>query len=155
MVEGCCLSILPAMWSGRSDTSCSCQLGCIRQGDGDEGTRLLYRGTLSALSLCHRPGVEDDRRGAAGGLGGCVPQDVGRSVRGWQVQCQVVRGKGSIAGVFHYKEVEMKKVAIGLLFSLVASVAYAACSTHTYFVNGRYVTCTTCCYGSNCNTNCF
>jgi len=49
----------------------------------------------------------------------------------------------------------MQKVAIGLLFSLVASVAYAACSTHTYFVNGRYVTCTTCCYGSNCNTNCF
>lgn len=59
------------------------------------------------------------------------------------------------SSVFQYKEVEMKKVAIGLLFSLVASVAYAACSTHTYFVNGRYVTCTTCCYGSNCNTNCF
>ena len=86
---------------------------------------------------------------------GCVPQDVGCAVRGWQVQCQVVRGKGSIAGVFHYKEVEMKKLIVGMLFSLVATAVWAACTTHTYYMNGRYVTCTTCCYGSNCNTNCF
>lgn len=43
----------------------------------------------------------------------------------------------------------------------VAAVALAftgiawACSTHTYFVNGRMVTCTTCCTGGHCTTNCF
>lgn len=48
----------------------------------------------------------------------------------------------------------MKKLIFaGLMFCSAA--VYAACSTHTYFVNGRYVTCTTCCYGANCNTNCF
>ena len=36
-----------------------------------------------------------------------------------------------------------------------ANVAYAACSTHTYTVNGKFITCTTCCYGGNCTTNCF
>jgi hypothetical protein len=49
----------------------------------------------------------------------------------------------------------MKKIAVGVLFSLVAGVAYSACSTHTYMINGRMVTCTTCCFGGNCNTNCF
>ena len=32
--------------------------------------------------------------------------------------------------------------------------AYASCTTHTYFINGRSVICTTCCYGSFCNTTC-
>jgi hypothetical protein len=41
--------------------------------------------------------------------------------------------------------------AIGLL---TAGVAAAACTTHTYFVNGRIVMCTTCCFGGNCTTNC-
>jgi hypothetical protein len=49
----------------------------------------------------------------------------------------------------------MKKLIVGMLFSLVATAVWAACTTHTYYMNGRYVTCTTCCYGSNCNTNCF
>lgn len=84
-----------------------------------------------------------------------------RSARRWSLCARLAGSVSSSAGkkfssrCFPLQEVEMKKVAIGLLFSLVASVAYAACSTHTYFVNGRYVTCTTCCYGSNCNTNCF
>ena len=42
--------------------------------------------------------------------------------------------------------------AVGLLLS---GVAVAACATHTYFQNGRIVTCTTCCYGNNCTTTCF
>ena len=33
--------------------------------------------------------------------------------------------------------------------------ALASCRTHTYTVNGRMVTCTTCCMGNYCNTNCF
>ena len=36
-----------------------------------------------------------------------------------------------------------------------ASLAYASCTYHTYFVNGRTVTCTTCCYGASCTTNCY
>ena len=36
-----------------------------------------------------------------------------------------------------------------------ATLAWAECTTHTYFVNGKTVVCTTCCYGSNCTTNCF
>ncbi len=49
----------------------------------------------------------------------------------------------------------MKKLIAGVLLSVVATVAYANCTTHSYFINGKYVTCTTCCYGGNCNTNCF
>jgi hypothetical protein len=43
-------------------------------------------------------------------------------------------------------------LAVGLM---VAGVAYAACTTHTYFVNGRMVMCQTCCYGSSCTTTCY
>ena len=49
----------------------------------------------------------------------------------------------------------MKKVLAALAAMGVATSVYAACSTHTYTVNGKMVTCTTCCYGNNCNTNCF
>ncbi len=49
----------------------------------------------------------------------------------------------------------MKKALLGLAFTAMASVAYAQCTTHTYSVNGKFVTCTTCCYGGNCNTTCF
>lgn len=33
--------------------------------------------------------------------------------------------------------------------------AFASCTTHTYWYGGRFVSCTTCCYGNNCTTNCF
>lgn len=37
-----------------------------------------------------------------------------------------------------------------------ATLVYANCTTNTTYYNGRYVTCTTCCYnGGNCTTNCF
>ncbi len=49
----------------------------------------------------------------------------------------------------------MKKTLIALWLAAVASAAWAACSTHTYMINGKIVTCTTCCYGNNCTTNCF
>jgi len=49
----------------------------------------------------------------------------------------------------------MKKIAVGIVGLTLASAAYAACTTHTYFINGKYITCTTCCYGGNCTTNCF
>lgn len=44
-------------------------------------------------------------------------------------------------------------VAIWALAS--AGLVYANCTTHSYYYNGQYVTCTTCCYGGNCTTNCF
>jgi hypothetical protein len=49
----------------------------------------------------------------------------------------------------------MKKITAAIAGLLFASAAYAACTTHTYTINGRMVTCTTCCYGNNCSTNCF
>jgi hypothetical protein len=49
----------------------------------------------------------------------------------------------------------MKKALIALWILASSTVVYAACSTHTYTQNGRMVTCTTCCYGNNCNTNCY
>jgi hypothetical protein len=50
----------------------------------------------------------------------------------------------------------MIKKALALIGGLaVATSVYAACSTSTVTYNGRIVTCTTCCYGGNCTTNCF
>ncbi len=49
----------------------------------------------------------------------------------------------------------MKKLVIGLWLAALSASVWAACSTHTYFVNGRTVMCTTCCHFGNCTTNCF
>lgn len=50
----------------------------------------------------------------------------------------------------------MKKAIIGAYLAISSLTVWAACSTHTYYANGRYVTCTTCCYNSgNCTTTCF
>jgi hypothetical protein len=49
------------------------------------------------------------------------------------------------------------KTIIALAALLAATTAaYASCTTHTYFLqNGKIVTCTTCCNGGHCTTNCF
>lgn len=47
------------------------------------------------------------------------------------------------------------KYVLALVLTLIAGAAYAACTTHTYFVNGKVVMCTTCCNGGHCTTNCF
>jgi hypothetical protein len=49
----------------------------------------------------------------------------------------------------------MKKVLLAVALFMVAGAAYAACTTHTYFVNGKMVMCQTCCYGTNCTTTCY
>ena len=49
----------------------------------------------------------------------------------------------------------MKKVLAALAAMGVATSVYAACTTTTYTINGKITTCTTCCYGSSCTTNCF
>jgi len=49
----------------------------------------------------------------------------------------------------------MKKFIIALWLATTATVVYANCTTHTIMQGGRMVTCTTCCYGGNCNTTCF
>jgi hypothetical protein len=49
----------------------------------------------------------------------------------------------------------MKKALIGIWIAATTLTTWASCVTHTYYQNGRYVTCTTCCYGNNCNTNCY
>lgn len=48
----------------------------------------------------------------------------------------------------------MKKTIVGVYFAMVASVVWASCTTQTVSYNGRLITCTTCCYGNNCNTTC-
>ena len=46
-------------------------------------------------------------------------------------------------------------VAFAAVLVFHVSPALASCSTHTYMYGGRMVMCTTCCFGNNCNTNCF
>lgn len=47
------------------------------------------------------------------------------------------------------------KYAICMIVLVGATAAYA-CTSHTYVVNGRVVTCTSCCYGEgNCQVNCY
>ena len=50
----------------------------------------------------------------------------------------------------------MKK-AIAIILAMLAFSAQAQMSTHTYYVNGRAVTCTTSCFGNgqSCTTSCF
>jgi hypothetical protein len=40
------------------------------------------------------------------------------------------------------------------LFFNTAPVAAMTCTTHTYYVDGRYVMCQTCCTNGMCNTTC-
>ena len=47
------------------------------------------------------------------------------------------------------------KYLIALWLVASSTMAYAACAYHTYCDAGRCVTCTTCCYGANCNTSCY
>lgn len=49
----------------------------------------------------------------------------------------------------------MKYVLAVIAALSISTAAYAACTTNTTTYNGRMVTCTTCCYGGNCTTNCF
>jgi hypothetical protein len=49
----------------------------------------------------------------------------------------------------------MKKALIGVYLATLATMTWASCTTHTIMSNGRIVSCTTCCYGSNCTTTCF
>lgn len=48
------------------------------------------------------------------------------------------------------------KYMFALWLAVTAPFVYATCTYHTYCDNsGRCVNCTTCCYGSNCQTNCY
>jgi hypothetical protein len=47
-----------------------------------------------------------------------------------------------------------KKLAAILMSLMVAPAAYAACTTHTYFIDGKVIVCTTCCTGGYCTTTC-
>jgi hypothetical protein len=52
----------------------------------------------------------------------------------------------------------MKVFWLAVLFTLLTiGIAWAGCYTHTYIgPNGRFMTCTTCCWGGyNCTTTCF
>lgn len=50
----------------------------------------------------------------------------------------------------------MKKLILALYVVTLSATTWAACSTHTFSQNGKYVVCTTCCYnGGNCTTTCY
>ena len=48
-----------------------------------------------------------------------------------------------------------KRILAALGIALITTGAWAQCTSHTIWNGGRMIMCTTCCYGSNCNTNCF
>ena len=47
-----------------------------------------------------------------------------------------------------------KKAIVALTLLGASSWAYAACSTHSYTIGGKFTTCTTCCFNGICNTTC-
>lgn len=49
----------------------------------------------------------------------------------------------------------MFRILIAALIALAPTLAWASCTTHSYTYNGRFVTCTTCCYYGHCTTNCY
>jgi hypothetical protein len=53
----------------------------------------------------------------------------------------------------------MKRITaalVALALSLSAASAFASCTSHTILgPRGQMLFCTTCCYGSSCNTTCF
>lgn len=55
----------------------------------------------------------------------------------------------------YYTRFVLSLAALAVVVLLQAAPALASCTYHTYTVNGRMVTCTTCCYGNMCNTNCY
>jgi hypothetical protein len=55
----------------------------------------------------------------------------------------------------YFTKVSLALAVLAVTVLLQAAPALASCTYHTYTVNGRMVSCTTCCYGSMCNTNRF
>lgn len=50
----------------------------------------------------------------------------------------------------------MKRILLAAALLLTfATIAAADCYTNTTYYRGRMVTCTTCCVGNSCSTNCF
>lgn len=48
------------------------------------------------------------------------------------------------------------KYLFALWLAVAAPLAYASCTYHTYTDSrGNFVTCSTCCYGNQCNTTCY
>lgn len=46
-------------------------------------------------------------------------------------------------------------ISLLVLASLAGDTLAMTCTTHTYYVDGRYVMCQTCCTNGMCNTMCF
>ncbi len=50
----------------------------------------------------------------------------------------------------------MNKFILTAVLSLTAFSVYASCTTSTISTpDGKFMVCTTCCNGGNCNTTCF
>ena len=46
-------------------------------------------------------------------------------------------------------------LVLALVLCTQVTPALASCTYHTYWINGRMVSCNTCCFGNVCNTSCF
>lgn len=49
----------------------------------------------------------------------------------------------------------MRSLIIALAIIASPVVAMANCTYQTYVIDGKYVRCSTCCYGGHCTTRCF
>jgi hypothetical protein len=47
------------------------------------------------------------------------------------------------------------KYIFALWLAVTAPLVYATCTTNSYCGPNGCVYCTTCCYGTNCHTNCY
>jgi hypothetical protein len=47
------------------------------------------------------------------------------------------------------------KTALAIILMAASTAVWATCVSTTIYVNGKPVTCVTCCEGKNCTTSCF
>ena len=79
-----------------------------------------------------------------------VGNDRRATVRGHDAASNLTAGKDR-----HLIKGSHMKYIIAIWLAATATMSYAACTYNTYCSGGQCVYCTTCCYGSNCTTNCF
>lgn len=48
----------------------------------------------------------------------------------------------------------MLRAALVILALVFSNPVMASCTTSSYYLNGKLVTCTTCCHAGGCTTNC-
>ena len=64
----------------------------------------------------------------------------------------------TFTATFGKQEITMKKTVAFIAATLLATAAYASCRYYTVTINGKFYSCSECCYGTGaartCNTVC-